>query len=70
MNHIAEEIKSYFGSSKMIEENSIMHYGKGHLDGGHSGRYPWGSGEEPYQRATDFLNRVDSLKKKWMERNS
>lgn len=22
----------------------FVHYGKGHLDGGHSGRYPWGSG--------------------------
>ena len=25
----------------------IKHYGKGHLDGGHSGRYPWGSGKNP-----------------------
>lgn len=23
----------------------LIHYGVGHLDGGHSGRYPWGSGE-------------------------
>lgn len=28
----------------------LMHYGKGHKDGGHSGRYPWGSGERPKQR--------------------
>jgi len=27
----------------------LMHYGKGHLDGGHSGRYPWGSGKRPRQ---------------------
>lgn len=27
----------------------IMHYGVGHLDGGHSGRYPWGSGDNPRQ---------------------
>ena len=27
----------------------LMHYGKGHLDGGHSGRYPYGSGKRPGQ---------------------
>lgn len=27
----------------------FLHYGKGHLDGGHSGRYPWGSGKNPKQ---------------------
>lgn len=27
----------------------IMHYGVGHDKGGHSGRYPWGSGENPYK---------------------
>jgi len=25
----------------------ILHYGVGHDKGGHSGRYPWGSGENP-----------------------
>ena len=68
MNHISEEIKSYFGSASMNKEEFLEHYGKGHLDGGHSGRYPWGSGDEPYQRATDFLFRVESLKKTgWKE---
>lgn len=33
----------------MSEELYLKHYGKGHLDGGHSGRYKWGSGENPYQ---------------------
>lgn len=28
----------------------LAHYGKGHLDGGKSGRYPWGSGKNPKQR--------------------
>lgn len=28
-----------------------------------SGRYPWGSGENPYQRSRDFLAMVDELKK-------
>ncbi len=34
----------------------FVHYGKGHLDGGHSGRYPWGSGENPKQRPNVFQN--------------
>lgn len=46
-----------------IAYDILMHYGTGHLDGGHSGRYPWGSGESPYQHAGDFLDRVDELKK-------
>ena len=29
-----------------------------------SGRYPWGSGENPYQRNKNFINYVDDLKKK------
>lgn len=28
-----------------------------------SGRYPWGSGEDPYQHGRDFLGRVDELRK-------
>lgn len=27
----------------------LMHYGVGHEHGGHSGRYPWGSGKRPRQ---------------------
>lgn len=27
----------------------LAHFGKGHLDGGHSGRFPWGSGKDPKQ---------------------
>ena len=51
-----------------IANDILMHYGKGHLDGGHSGRYPWGSGKDPYQRAIDFLDRIDKLKKEgWSE---
>lgn len=38
----------------------LAHIGKGHEDGGHSGRYPWGSGEHPYQRSSDFLDYVKS----------
>lgn len=28
-----------------------------------SGRYPWGSGDNPYQHSGDFLNRINELKK-------
>lgn len=68
MNPTAEEIKSYIGCSEW-DDDFIAHYGKGHLDGGHSGRYPWGSGEEAYQHGSkDFLGRIEELKKKgWVE---
>ena len=29
----------------------------------HSGRYPWGSGDNPYQRNASFLGKVDDLRK-------
>lgn len=32
----------------------------------HSGRYPWGSGENPYQRNKSFLAEVEDLKRKGM----
>ena len=28
-----------------------------------SGRYPWGSGKNPYQHSGDFLSRVEELSK-------
>ncbi len=31
-----------------------------------SGRYPWGSGDESYQRTGDFLSRIDEFKKQGM----
>lgn len=43
--------------------NCLIHYGKGHLDGGHSGRYPWGSGQDPYQRSYDWFTDVKEMKK-------
>lgn len=68
MNPIAKEIASYLGSASMSDEEFIEHYGIGHDKGGHSGRYPWGSGDDPYQHATDFLGRIDRLKKEgWKE---
>jgi len=49
-----------------MSEDYLAHIGKGHLDGGHSGRYPWGSGENPYQHESWFLNRVKQLKNEGM----
>lgn len=37
----------------------LKHYGTPR----HSGRYPWGSGDHPYQRTGDFLSRVESMHK-------
>ncbi len=41
------------------KKDELMHYGIKRR----SGRYPWGSGENPYQRSGDFLSRVEELKK-------
>lgn len=40
----------------------LMHYGILRR----SGRYPWGSGKDPYQRSGDFLSYVRDLKKQGM----
>ena len=47
MNPVAEEI------------NFLMHYGMPRR----SGRYPWGSGDNPHQHSGDFLARIEELKK-------
>lgn len=41
----------------LIEEDILMHYGVKRR----SGRYPWGSGDNPYQHGGDFLARVEEL---------
>lgn len=52
MNPVAEEI------------NFLMHYGMPRR----SGRFPWGSGDNPYQHSGDFLARIEELKKQgWTE---
>ena len=43
-----------------VAEDILMHYGVKKR----SGRYPWGSGENPYQHSGDFLSRVNELKSK------
>lgn len=39
--------------------DELMHYGVKRR----SGRYPWGSGKEPYQHSGDFLSRIEGLQK-------
>ncbi len=58
MNTIEKDIRAYFGISS--NENILEHYGTKR----HSGRYPWGSGDNPYQHSGDFLSRIETLKKK------
>ena len=62
-----EDILTYLGCNEWDDDEWIAHYGVGHLNGGHSGRYAWGSGDDPLQtskdRRTDFLDRIDRLKK-------
>lgn len=58
----------------MNYEDYLMHYGVGHLNGGHSGRYPWGSGVDPHQHSGDddfvpltpkeFYDKVTDITKK------
>lgn len=57
-------------TEELMDENDILeHYGVGHLDGGHSGRYPFGSGEDPYQHNGGFRGYVNDLKKQgWTEK--
>ena len=45
-----EEIRSYIGAND--SSSSLAHYGMPRR----SGRYPWGSGEDPYQHSKDFLH--------------
>jgi transcriptional regulator with XRE-family HTH domain len=46
-----------------VSEDILMHYGVARR----SGRYPWGSGEDPYQHgSSDLLSRVQECKNKGM----
>lgn len=69
MNPIAEEIKSYYGLGEINDENIIEHHGTPHVGmTPHSGRYPYGSGKDPFQDDLDFLSKIELLKKNgWVE---
>lgn len=62
------DMEFIFEDSAIYQEkpslDDLMHYGVKYR----SGRYPYGSGEDPYQHDRDFLGRVDELKKQgWKE---
>jgi len=47
----------------LVSDGALQHYGVGHTKGGNSGRYPWGSGDNPLQRIGEFSDRVRYLRK-------
>ena len=60
MNQVAEEIQSILDEN----EDELIHSGMPRR----SGRYPYGSGKDPYQHTRDLLARIDILKKNgWTE---
>ena len=58
MDPVAEDI--FEAEDCQAADDSLMHYGVKRR----SGRYPWGSGDNPYQHSGDFLSRVEELKGK------
>ena len=59
-DQIPKETIERMQSALEEEENELYHYGTPR----HSGRYPWGSGENPYQSDMDFKAHINGLKKK------
>ncbi len=60
MSSVLEEMRAILEG----DEDYLFHYGTKF----HSGRYPYGSGEDPYQHEGDFLTRVERLRKTgWKE---
>ena len=53
MSSVLDEMRA------VLEGDELYHYGTKF----HSGRYPYGSGEDPYQHDGDFLTRIERLKK-------
>ena len=47
-------------------KDQLMHYGTPR----HSGRYPWGSGENPYQHSSYFMSEVNRMRKEGMDNNA
>ena len=55
MSSVLEEMRTVLDNGP----DALMHYGTKY----HSGRYPYGSGEDPFQHEGDFLSRIERLKK-------
>ena len=55
------EDELYYAATVLSNDNEeLMHYGMPRR----SGRYPWGSGEHPFQRMEDFMGRIKELRDK------
>lgn len=52
----------YMDELYLSDKSYLEHYGTPR----HSGRYPWGSGDNPYQRHADFIANYQKLKDKGM----
>ena len=60
MSSVLEEMRAVLEG----DDDYLLHYGTKF----HSGRYPYGSGDDPYQHGGDFLTRVERLRKDgWKE---
>lgn len=59
MSAVLEEMQAILSGELSHDDAELMHYGMPRR----SGRFPWGSGEDPYQRGRDFLGRVEELRK-------
>ncbi len=57
MSHLLQEIIDCIKLEQEKRNEYLMHYGIKRR----SGRYPWGSGEHPFQHGEDFLARVQEL---------
>lgn len=55
MSDIIDEMKAVLDGA---DPNTLVHYGTPR----HSGRYPWGSGKDPYQHTRNLLSRITELK--------
>ena len=51
MQSVADEILSYYGTSNMLEDDELLHYGVLRR----SGRYPYGSGKNGYQHGRVWI---------------
>ena len=66
MNYVSKEILKTLETGLDFRDKTefVAHVGKDHLHSNPgSGRFPWGSGENGYQRSTSFLNRYKEMKK-------
>lgn len=62
MSSVLEEMRAVLEG----RADELFHYGTKF----HSGRYPYGSGEDPYQHEGDFLSRVERLRKDGWKENA